>query len=61
MNESIFAPIWVPLMWFLRILIPVSVLALIAYLLRKYGMAVIETAEDPNEDNEDKEEKKDGG
>lgn len=60
MNESVLAPILVFFMWILpRILVPIAVLALIAYLLRKYGMAVIETAEDPNEENDEKESTKD--
>ena len=56
MNESIFAPILVPLMFILRFLIPIAVLVGVAYLIRKSGLAIIERPEDPNEDNEDKEE-----
>ena len=55
MSESTFAPFLASFLMVMRCLIPIVALAVLAYFIRKSGLAVIEKPEDPNEDEMDAE------
>jgi hypothetical protein len=54
MNETAGNPVFVALLFILRCLVPLAILFGISYLLRRFGLVVIEAPEPPDErDDED--------
>jgi hypothetical protein len=53
MNETVASPVFVALLFILRCLVPLAILFGISYLLRKFGLVVIENPEPPEEQEED--------
>jgi hypothetical protein len=53
MNETAANPVFVALLFILRCLVPLAILFGISYLLRKFGLVVIENPEPPEEPEED--------
>ena len=55
MNETAANPVFVALLFILRCLVPLAILFGISYLLRKFGLVVIENPEPPEEPDEEDE------
>jgi hypothetical protein len=54
MNETAGNPVFVALLFILRCLVPLAILFGISYLLRRFGLVVLEAPEPPDErDDED--------
>ena len=55
MNETTANPIFVALLFILRCLVPLLILFGISYLLRRFGLVTIESAEPPDEEDNQEE------
>jgi hypothetical protein len=59
MNETTANPIFVALLFILRCLVPLLILFGISYLLRRFGLVTIESAEPPDEEDFQEEDNQD--
>ena len=59
MNETTANPIFVALLFILRCLVPLLILFGISYLLRRFGLVTIESAEPPDEEDDQEEDSQD--